>query len=74
MGRIDTLGPLGGTEPVDPTAETVINGTPYRPHGARPAGLDSPVDQSPGELSEEIKRRQIALAVRYVTVLSSATR
>jgi len=70
MDRIDTLRAFGETEPVDPTAETVINGAPYRPHSARPSALDSPVDQPPGELSEEIKQRQIALAVRYVTVLT----
>lgn len=74
MDRIDTLRASGATEPIDPTAETVINGAPYRAHGAPPAQLDRPVDQSRGGLSEEIKRRQIALAVRYVTVLGSATR
>ena len=56
-------------EPIDPTAETIINGAPYI---ARPTALAD--DQPQSGLSEEIKRRQIALAVRYVEITRGAMR
>jgi hypothetical protein len=72
--NIDTLRAPGHAEPIDPTAETVINGAPYVMHKSPGAGTESSIDQAHGVLSDEVKRRQIALAVRYVTVLGSATR
>ncbi len=57
----------------DPTEETVINDVPY---DARPAIQDSSIRGAPeaptvpdGHTAEEIKRRQISLALRYVTAV-----
>jgi hypothetical protein len=61
-------------EPVDPSAETIINGVPYDARRAPPAEAQIRSDQPDGGLSDEIKRRQVALAVRYVAIARSALR
>ena len=72
MGRIDTFRASAEAERADPADETVINGAPYDPHqtircgAANPA---APVDCPDAQIAEEIKGRQISLAVRYLTTL-----
>jgi hypothetical protein len=56
MGLIDIFRSFGEAAPADPD-ETVINGAPY---DARPPAAPD------AEIPEEIKQRQISLAVRYV--------
>jgi hypothetical protein len=61
-------------EPIDPSAETVINGVPFDAHKAAQIRAQAPIDQPQEGISEEIKQRQIALAVRYVTLARGAMR
>jgi hypothetical protein len=72
MGRIDTLQASGEAQRADPSDETVINGAPYDAHPAIRRGAENPatpVDRPHVQISEEIKRRQISLALRYVEAL-----
>ncbi len=72
MGRINTFGASGEAERADPADETVINGAPYDAHQAIRSGAANPaapVDRPHAQIAEEIKRRQISLAVRYLTTL-----
>jgi hypothetical protein len=72
MDRIDTLRASGKGERADPSDETVINGAPYDAHEAIRSGAENPaapVDRRDAQISEEIKRRQVSLAVRYVAAL-----
>jgi len=62
------------TEPTDPSDETVINGAPFDAHKAAQVRAQTPIDQPHEGISEEIKQRQIALTVRYVTLARSAMR
>jgi hypothetical protein len=72
MDRIDTFRASGEAERADPSDETVINGAPYDAHQAIRSGAENPaapVDRPDAQIAEEIKRRQISLAVRYLTTL-----
>jgi hypothetical protein len=72
MGRINTFGPSGEAERADPSDETVINGAPYDGDPAIQSGAENPappVDRHDAPIAEEIKRRQVSLAVRYVAAL-----
>ena len=72
MGRINTFGASGEAERADPSDETVINGAPYDGHQAIRSGAETPaasVDRPDPPIAEEIKRRQVSLAVRYVAAL-----
>ena len=72
MGSINTFGASGEAEQADPWDETVINGAPYDAHTAIRSGGEKPaasVDSQNGQIAEEIKRRQISLAVRYVAAV-----
>ena len=76
MGRIDTFRASGEAERADPSDETVINGAPYDPHQAIRRGAENravPVNRPDAHIAEEIKRRQISLAVRYVAALRSCS-
>jgi hypothetical protein len=56
----------------DPRNETVINGAPYNTCNAIGSNPDNPAfpgDGADAQIAEEIKQRQIALAVRYVTAV-----
>ena len=67
MGRINTFRVSGEAEPADSSDETVINGAPYDAHQATRSGAENPgapVDRPDAQIAEEIKRRQISLAVR----------
>jgi hypothetical protein len=74
MGRINTFRASGEAERADPSDETVINGAPYDAHQAIRSGAENPaasVDRPDAHMAEEIKRRQVSLAVRYVSALRS---
>jgi hypothetical protein len=62
----------GEAKPADPWDETDINGAPYDAHKAirsSPENTAAPGDRPDAQIAEEIKRRQISLAVRYVATL-----
>ena len=70
MDRIDTLRASGKGKRVEPLDD--INGAPYDAHEAIRSGAETPaapVDRRDAQISEEIKRRQVSLAVRYVAAL-----
>jgi len=72
MGWISRFLPSGEAEPVDPADETVINGAPYHaPKSIRSSAKNSagPGDGIEVQDAEEIKRRQVSLAVRYVAAV-----
>jgi hypothetical protein len=72
MGRINSFGPSGEAERADPSNETVINGAPYVGDQAIRSGAENPaasVDRPDAQISKEIRRRQVSLAVRYVAAL-----
>jgi hypothetical protein len=54
MDRIDTFQAADASEPIDPAAETVINGAPYDAQKA--------LQDVPERAAEEIKRRLTAVA------------
>ena len=69
-GRINAFRASGQGERADPSDATVINGAPYDAHQAIRSGAANPaapVDRPHAQIAEEIKRRQISLAVRYLT-------
>jgi hypothetical protein len=52
--------------------DTVIDGASYDAHEAIRSGAENPaasVDRPDAQISEEIKRRQVSLGVRYVAAL-----
>jgi hypothetical protein len=54
------------------SGETAINGVPYDAHKAIRSGAETPatpVDAPDARVAEEIKRRQISLALRYVAAV-----
>jgi hypothetical protein len=72
MGWTNTFWASGVSAPVDPSDETVVNGVPYDAARAIRRGADkfaAPVDRADPQISDETKRRQIALAVRYVAMV-----
>ena len=73
MSMFNTFRASCEAEPADPAAETVINGAPpYDAHKAIRSGADNPVipaDAADARIVEEIKRRQISLALRYVAAV-----
>jgi hypothetical protein len=72
MGRINTFRASGEAERADPSDETVINGAPYDAPQAIRSGAENPaapVDRPDAHMAEEIKRRQVLLAMRYVAAL-----
>ena len=71
MGRINTFRASGEAERAA-SDETVINGAPYDADQAIRSGAENPaasVNRPDAPISEEIKRRQVSLAVRYVAAL-----
>ena len=72
MSRINTFRAPGEAKLADPADETVINGAPYDAHKAIRRGAEDPathVDAPDARITEEIKRRQISLALRYVAAV-----
>lgn len=72
MERVDAHRASGRVAGNGPSEDTVVNNAPYVPHRPVQAERDAPVDRSDGRLADEVKQRQIALAVRYVAVIRSA--
>ena len=71
MDRIGTFRASGEAERAA-SDETVINGAPYYAREAIRSGAENPaasVDRPDAQISKEIRRRQISLAVRYVAAL-----
>jgi len=59
-------------DPVAPPSESVSNDAPYVAYQGRrgdPENPAAPGDGPDAHVAEEIKRRQIALAVRYVAMV-----
>jgi hypothetical protein len=72
MDRIDRFRSSGEAERADPSDETVINGALYDAHQAIRSGVENraaPAERPHPQIEEEIKRRQVSLAVRYVAAL-----
>ena len=72
MGKANTFGASGEAERPEPSDETIINGARHYAHEAIRSGAENPaatVDRPDAQISEEIKRRQVSLAVRYVAAL-----
>ena len=68
IGWINTFWASRVGAPADPCDETVINGAPYDDHKAIRRGAEKPVasERPDAQVAEEIRRRQLSLAVRYV--------
>jgi hypothetical protein len=72
MARMKIFRAWGEAERADPSNETVINGAPYVGDQAIRSGAENPaayVDRPDPQISKEIRRRQVSLAVRYVAAL-----
>ena len=72
MSRINAFRASGEAERAAPVDETVINGVPYDAHKATRSGAGTaanPIDAPDARIAEEIKRRQISLALRYVAAV-----
>jgi hypothetical protein len=72
MGWMSRFRASGEAKPANPWDERGINGALYDPHQAirsSPEKTAAPGDRPDGQIAEEIKRRQISLAVRYVAAM-----
>ena len=72
MGWMSRFGVARGADPVDPRNESISNGALHVAHKGRrsdPENPAAPCDRPDAHISDEIKRRQIALAVRYVAMV-----
>jgi hypothetical protein len=72
MGWISRFRASGEAERANPWDEAVINGVPYDLHKAIRGGAEKPAataDRPDAHVAEEIKRRQISLAVHYVAAV-----
>ena len=77
MGWMSRLRASGKVKPADRWEETVIDGAPYDAHKtarSNPEKAAAPGDRPGAQIGEEIKRRQILLAVRYVTAVRARAR
>jgi hypothetical protein len=69
MGWMSRFLVARGADPVDPRNESASNGAPYDARRSGPEHSAAPGDRPDAEIADEIKRRQIALAVRYVAMV-----
>ena len=72
MGRMTIFRAWGEAEQAEPSDKTVINGTPYDADKAIRSGAENSaasVNRPDAQISKEIKRRQVSLAVRYAAAL-----
>jgi len=72
MSWINAFRASGEAERAAPSDETVINGAPYDAREAIRSGAETaatPVGAPDARVAEEIKRRQISLALRYVAAV-----
>lgn len=74
MERVETLRVPGVAEQSGPVDETVINVAPYDASSRFRLMPGALIDAPARQLSEEVRRRQLALATRYVTVLRATGR
>ena len=79
MGWFSRLLASRQAESVNPGDETVINAAPYHPQmsirsSARNSADRAEADSLDEQNAEEIKRRQISLAVRYVAAVRARAR
>jgi hypothetical protein len=72
LSRIYTFRPSGEAEPAYPADETGMNGTSCDADKAIQSGAENavtPVDAPDARVAEEIRRRQLWLALRYVAAV-----
>jgi hypothetical protein len=72
LSTINTFRASGEAEPTYPADETVMNGTSCDADKTIQNGAEdpvTPVDASDARVAEEIRRRQISLALRYVAAV-----
>ena len=72
MSWINAFRASGEAERADPVYETVINGAAYDADKAIRSGAETaatPIGAPDARVAEEIKRRQISLALRYVAAV-----
>jgi hypothetical protein len=72
MGWLGRFGSSEKVETADRRNETVIDGAPHDAHKATRKGSESspvPGDCGDPHIAEEIKRRQVSLALRYVAAV-----
>jgi hypothetical protein len=72
MSSINTFRASGEAKPANSADQTVLNGVPYDAHEAIRSGVETAgisVDAPGARIAEEIKRRQISLALRYVAAV-----
>lgn len=74
MDSIETLRASGAADRTDPADATVINVAPYDPSSRTRLVPEALIDAPARPLTEEVRRRQLALAARYVTVLRTTGR
>ena len=70
MGWLNLFSPSDAVAAPDAGDATIINGAPYDGGGSRSV-VEAPAlpDRPDPRLSEEIKRRQVALLLRYVVAI-----
>ena len=71
MGRIITLlarRVFGAVAPADPSGETAIHIAPNAARKGLRSNMEDPVGRPEAKLTDEIRRRQIVLITRYVTM------
>ncbi len=70
MGWLDRISPSDADTAGNASDATTINGTPYYGRGSRSIpGTPAAPDGPDPPLTEEIKRRQVALLLRYVAAI-----
>jgi hypothetical protein len=72
MGWISRFRESGDTEPANPWDETVINHAPYDPYKVIRGGVEHGAAASTAQnanIPEEVKRRQVSLAVRFIAAM-----
>jgi hypothetical protein len=71
MGWTSRFRRSGEAEPGNPSNETVSNGAPYDTNAIRGRRETAATTATPRDahIAEEIKRRQVSLAVRYVAAV-----
>ena len=72
MGWINRFRASEDAAPANPWDETVTNGAPYDPYKVIGGGVEHVAAASAPQnanIAEEVKRRQVSLAVRYVAAV-----
>jgi hypothetical protein len=72
MGWISRFRRSGEAEPTAPLDGAIVGGAPCDAHKvirSNPRNAAAPSERRDGQITEEIKRRQLSLAVRYVAAV-----